>query len=315
MICAFALSFVYCTPQSPAANKFLLWGYMVPGTVKPNTHLEFKRATAGYDFIALTGLKLSADGTLRYAMTAEEIFLSSASNSNLVFMITFRGTKDGIALLSDKKRIDAAVSAICSFVDKKKSGHLHFDYEYLPQSMVPGLEYFFKKLKNTIRKTSGRIRLSMAVFPQVDFPSKWSSFHDLSVLERYCDEIVLMCYDYHRNGTVPGPVTDIAWAEKNIRHVIKYFAPERIWLGMPAYGYAWKDGGNKATAFSARIGKSLQKKNLCVRDVSGTMRCRYISEGSPVTAYFADEKTRELMMDLARAYSLKGAAVWRVGFD
>ncbi len=154
----------------------------------------------------------------------------------------------------------------------------------------------------------------MAVFPQIEFPKERAGFHDLAVIGPHLDEIVLMCYDLHRQGTTPGPVTDIEWSERNIAHALKLLSPRQIWLGVPAYGYSW-DASGKASALSARSGVKEATRCSAARHSSGTLYYECAGAKGLRRAWIADRHTRLLMERLAARYGLRGTALWRLGFE
>jgi spore germination protein YaaH len=57
-----------------------------------------------------------------------------------------------------------------------------------------------------------------------------------------------MAYDYHRPGTSPGPVAPLAWVEANIQNTLQTVPPEKLWLGIPGYGYRWRSPETRPVA-------------------------------------------------------------------
>ena len=155
--------------------------------------------------------------------------------------------------------------------------------------------------------------LSMALFPQIGFPAKWAGFHDYARLAPLLDEAVLMCYDLHRRGTVPGPVVSVSWAEENVRHALRHFRPEKLWLGIPAYGYAWTAGGVEVV--SARSGVRKAALYDGVRHESGCLYFEHRRGKETIKTYIADSHTRRELENLALKKKLKGTALWRLGLE
>ena len=167
---------------------------------------------------------------------------------------------------------------------------IHLDFEYLPPEYSKQLGLFLDDLN---KEYSGTI--TMAVFPKIGIPEKWSGFHDLAVISPRVDEVVLMCYDLHGSHTGPGPVTDVKWAEKNIKYALSLIEPGRLWLGIPAYGYRWC--GKKATALSSRHGVKKAEQHNARRDPSGTL---FYKSGNSCITYISDSHTRSLLTGLVK---------------
>jgi spore germination protein YaaH len=225
-------------------------------------------------------------------------------------MITFLSVSEGRAMLSSKKGRARAAEEIAAFIARGGYAGAHLDFEYLPPGDRGLLAEFLKELRPAMK---GK-KITMAVFPPVEFPAPWSGFHDLRTIGPFLDEVVLMCYDYHRPGTGPGPVIDLPWAERNIAEVLKHLRPEQVWLGMPAYGYSWNEAG-KTAVISARAGVREARISGGSRHPSGTLYYEFGEKGARKRAFVADARTRELMAGLARRYNLRGAALWRLGLE
>ena len=123
-----------------------------------------------------------------------------------------------------------------------------------------------------------------------------------------------MCYDLHDRHSSPGPVTDIAWAEKNIKFLLEHAEPGKIILGIPAYGYGWGASG-KVITLSARRGARLSTQNKSRRHSSGTLEVFFRQRGKNFHAFIGDRHTEEALRNLAARYSLRGTALWRLGLE
>ena len=227
-------------------------------------------------------------------------------------VISFQSAKDGRALLSSEKAGEKAIVSMLKLARDNGFNHVHLDFEYLPPSYALPLSQFLNPLKNTLEKNG--ILLSMAVFPQVEFPFELAGFHDFSIINACCHEVVLMCYDLHRADSPPGPVTDLAWAEKNIRHALRYFSPGRVWLGVPAYGYDYPAKG-RARVVSSAFAVKHSAKHRPSRHSSGTLRYEYTDKSGERVVFVSDKETRGRLEGLAARYGLKGVAVWRIGLE
>jgi len=285
------------------------WGYLVPGPALTDTYLESVMGL--YSVLTMTGFKIGETGDIIVesdSITNRIISITAKYHVTLYPLVSFKSAAQGHRILSSRALREKTAVKLSNFIRSKGFAGVHLDFEYLPPEDAGKLGHFLESLR---REYSGKI--TMAVFPPVGFPEKWNRFHDLNIIAPRVDEIVLMCYDYHGNHTGPGPVTDIRWAEQNIKRVLERIRPSRIWLGIPAYGYRWC--GGKAVALSAREGARLTEKYSPARDTSGTLRFFYSDTGRTCTVYISDKQTRSLLQKLASDYNLAGTALWRIGFE
>jgi spore germination protein YaaH len=293
---------VYCSGEAVS----LSWGYIVHTDKLPDAYLN--NVMNRYAVVSITGFILDDSGTLTTpsGSTFDALkALSGKSSASVYPIISFKTPSAGRRLLSSKQAQLRAARNIASCAGKNKFKGIHLDFEYLPPEDAPRLGSFLDQLRRKFRGV-----ITLAVFPQVDFPQKWSGFHDLSVISPRVDQLVIMCYDLHGIHTGPGPVTDVRWAEKNILHALAYVDASKVWLGVPAYGYRWC--GNHAVAVSSKQGIKEAASHTVRRDPSG---CLSYESGNSCITYLSDLYTRSLLSDLARRYGLAGTALWRIGFE
>lgn len=292
---------------APLPLRAATWGYIYHGSELDRGYLE--NVLPGYTVLALTGWKLDAGGNLLQEKTplmGEVLGIAAREHITVYPVITLQSPVAGTQLLQSKEGVARGLTQIREMIRQYGFTGIHLDFEYLPPSYAQYLGLFLDRA----RKALPGCALTMAVFPPVDFPPLQAGFHDLEIIAPRLDAMVLMCYDYHRPGTGPGPVTDTAWAERNIFHALRFCKPGRLWLGIPAYGYRWDDRG-RATVVTARQGAG----NGATRHPSGTLFRLHRADGRTYRTYLADSHTGELLRKLALDYGLAGTALWRLGFE
>ena len=71
---------------------------------------------------------------------------------------------------------------------------------------------------------------------------EWRGGYDLKALGEAVDLICLMTYDQSTHWTTPGPVGGWIWTNKNLEYALKVVPPQKLSLGIAAYGYRWYAG-------------------------------------------------------------------------
>lgn len=59
-------------------------------------------------------------------------------------------------------------------------------------------------------------------------------------LNNYCDTASIMSYGMAWAGSAPGPVSPRSWLEGIYNYAVQVMTPEKVFLGMPAYGWNWQ---------------------------------------------------------------------------
>lgn len=65
----------------------------------------------------------------------------------------------------------------------------------------------------------------------------WCVYADL---DPYCDTVSIMSYGMAWAGSAPGPVSPRGWLEGVYDYAVKAMSPDKIYLGLPAYGWNWR---------------------------------------------------------------------------
>ncbi len=299
-------TFLLCFPLDAKSPK---WGYILSSSDTGN----FEKQIGKYTVISLTGFRITRKGILKYRFTRQMRRIKEISGKAGAYifpLISFHSVEAGKKVLNSEKLTEISTRNILKLLDRYGFKGIHIDFEYLP----PEYSSSFGKFLHLLKMRMGNRQLTAALFPQVDFPIELSGFHKLSVLSPHLDQVVIMCYDLHSSRTGPGPVTGDEWAEKNIKYFARFFPGEKIWLGIPGYGYRWTNGRN-GRALSARSASAIARSRMHKRHSSGTMDIHYRKSGKEIWINYSDKKTRSLLTRLAEKYGLRGTALWRLGLE
>lgn len=144
--------------------------------------------------------------------------------------------------------------------------------------------------------------------------------HDYQALGAAANEVLLMTYEW---GYTYGPPMAVA-PLPNVRAVVEYalsvIPAEKIWLGIPNYGYDWPlpfvPGESKATSISNRYAVQLAIQYNAViqydeRAQSPWFRYRD-DRGTEHEVWFEDARSIRAKLALIPEYGLRGAGYWNL---
>lgn len=159
----------------------------------------------------------------------------------------------------------------------------------------------------------------------VDVPAKtaddpkaeWQGAFDYRAMGLIADAVILMTYEEHWPGSQPGSVASLPWVRQVIDYAGANIAREKLYLGIPIYGYDWAArGGAQAISY--------QKALLTARRFGSPIRWdsqqhsayfRYETMGQRHTVYFEDLRSVKEKLDLAVSQNLAGVAVWEMNLS
>ena len=157
--------------------------------------------------------------------------------------------------------------------------------------------------------------------------------YDHGAIAEHVDRIRIMAYDF--SVADPGPIAPLEWVETAITGTLAATgAPERLVLGLPAYGRNWPivvagecppDAPGRTTVTARTADDLIEWRGAVPQfdEATGEWFFEYDLEISDETAscvqtrrvHWVDGEGIRQRMDLAREYGLDGVALWALGFD
>lgn len=163
------------------------------------------------------------------------------------------------------------------------------------------------------------------LFVSMDVPAKfkdepdkaWTGPFDYRSISRNLDAVVLMTYEEHWPGSPPGSVASLGWVARVLDYALANMPANKIYMGLPLYGYDWTEGGGaqvisyrRALEIARRFGAALRWDD----DQSSTY-FTYESRGRRHTVYFEDPRSIREKLALAERKGIKGVAVWEMNLS
>jgi spore germination protein YaaH len=93
-----------------------------------------------------------------------------------------------------------------------------------------------------LKKSISPLRSTIAVHGKTSTKGDWygAEAQDWRSLCKLHDELLIMAYDFSYPGsTPPGETAPLGWVEKILAYGRKVCPPEKLRLGLAAYGYVW----------------------------------------------------------------------------
>lgn len=159
----------------------------------------------------------------------------------------------------------------------------------------------------------------------VDVPAKigsepldpWKGAFDYKSIGQSVDEVILMTYEEHWGGSPPGSVASLPWVTKVLNYAIANIPREKIYMGIPLYGYDWPERGTgkvigyqRAIELARRQGAPLQWDTI-----QHSTFFRYETGGVRHTVYFEDLRSLREKLELARQMGIRGVALWEMNLS
>ena len=200
---------------------------------------------------------------------------------------------------------------------------LDVDFEYIPPQDAGPYAAFLGSLTQRLNPLGYPVIAALAPKTSADQPGLLYEAHDYAAIGQAVNEVLLMTYEW---GYIYGPPMAVA-PLPNVRQVIDYAVTEipanKIWLGIPNYGYDWPlpfvQGQTRATSISSQEAIALARRyNVAISydERAQAPWFRYVDElGTEHVVWFEDARSIRAKLALIPEYGLIGAGYWNLMRD
>lgn len=215
--------------------------------------------------------------------------------------------------LSEAEARSQHVQDLVKLVMDNNYDGIDIDYESMDPADREAFSLFIEQLAVSLH-AQGKL-LSVTVHAKTDDQGTWTGprAQDWPRLGKAADEFKIMVYDYHSAAGEAGPIAPIEWADQVIAYAQATVPLEKVYLGIPFYGYDWV-GKQAASQTWMGIQALIKRYNAEVqRDQDNEAWFTY-DGGQLHTVRYADAlTTRTKIEQIFNKYpQLAGVAIWYV---
>jgi cellulose synthase/poly-beta-1,6-N-acetylglucosamine synthase-like glycosyltransferase/spore germination protein YaaH/peptidoglycan/xylan/chitin deacetylase (PgdA/CDA1 family) len=212
-------------------------------------------------------------------------------------------------LLSSPDKKSQLINDIFSYLEKYKLQGINLDFEEVKDKDIVAMHKFIEELYAKLH--SFGYLVTQDILPNDDS-------YDVKKLGKYEDYIFLMAYDQHWDKSVPGPISDQKWIEKETAEVTKNISPEKLVLCLGAFGYDWPDGDNAEIYTYQHALSTARIFHAPISFGNNSYNCSYsYTDNDSVNhqVYFIDAAGNFNTIRFADEYGAAGVALWRLGSE
>ena len=271
--------------------------------------------------------ELQTDGSFAYRFSSAEtpkylVSLGQSHGARVVPMVMSSGRAADNMLYDPAKRANFVNSAV-KLVEETKADGILVDLEALSDDTQQGLTILMKDIYERLHP-KGKLVMISVMSKTSATAQPWYDEYNYRDLAQYADYIQIMSYDKHYRTSAPGPVAPVEWVKQVMAYAVTEIPKEKILMGVPYYGRAWRTSGSgwtsKAFGWAVATQTATQFGAVIDRfytpgDPAGVPTFKYIDEdGYHRTAFFDDRQSWSSKLDLLDEFSLGGIGGWSMGW-
>ncbi len=226
-------------------------------------------------------------------------------------------------VLNDPALRATVIDNVWQVLESKPYVGVDVDFEYVGGENADAYATFLQEMRNVLQPLGYEVWVALAPKVRADQPGILYEGHDYAALGSIADRSLLMTYEW---GYTYGPAMAVSPLNQ-VRRVLDYgvsvIPPEKIFLGVPNYGYDWTlpyvAGESRAQSLGNVQAVDLAREQnaaITYDQTSQSPTYRYFvrQNGTPVEheVWFEDARSAQAMLALVPEYGLYGIGVWNI---
>ena len=222
------------------------------------------------------------------------------------------------AVMTDVRAQDRFVEQVLQTMREKGYRILDIDFEFVPAAQASVYAQLVARLRTAVNAMGGEVMVALA--PKTSRAQKGLLYegHDYRLLGEAADRLLLMTYEWGYTYGPPMAVAPLNKVEEVVRFAVGEIPAQKLYLGIPAYGYDWSLPYRQGTA-----AKSLAPQEAVRLAIAADAQILYEEEQQASYFYYTDKTGEHVVWfedarsvaakyALAAQYGLYGVSFWNL---
>lgn len=220
-------------------------------------------------------------------------------------------------ILSNRELSERLLGNLRQLVIDNGLAGVNIDFENIPPADRYLFNSFLERLVRAFKPLGLIVTVAVPAKTADNLQDSWGGAFDYATIGRLADYVMLMTYDEHWFGGLPGPIASLPWVVSVLDYAITLIPREKILLGIPTYGYDWSACGTKVVRWN-EVNQLISRygwQNVTWDNIASSPCLRYTENGVFHQVWFENTYSLKIKLALARNYGVAGIAIWRLGFE
>lgn len=298
----------------------------VNGYAFPNINMEVLRKTLpSLTYLSIFSYQVKPDGSL--TTINDGPLISAARDAGVAPLMVITNIKEGGSFDSDLAHTiltntevqNKLISNVTKTLKDKSYFGLDVDFEYIYAYDRENYNNFLRKIVSTLRPLGYTITTAVAPKTSANQPGVLYQGHDYPVHGALVDHVIIMTYEWGYTYGPPMAVAPLNQVRRVISYAVTAIPRNKIFMGIPNYGYDWTlpyKPGTAARALSNPGAVQLAYEvgaNIEYDSVAQSPFFRYYKDGVQHEVWFEDARSILAKLELVNEFKLGGISYWTIG--
>lgn len=206
------------------------------------------------------------------------------------------------------------------FVMREKGyGALDIDFEFIPPAEAEAYANFIAFMRRGLNAAGYAVIAALAPKSSRDQKGIGYEGHDYRLIGEAADAVFVMTYEWGYTYGPPLAVAPIASVRRVLDFAVSEVPPEKIYMGLPNYGYDWalpykpdetrarSIGCDEAITLARRFGAEIRYD-----ESSASPYFFYYDGGTQHEVWFEDARSYMAKLRLVEEYGFAGVGIWNI---
>lgn len=221
------------------------------------------------------------------------------------------------ALFADEAAQDRLIGEVLVTMRNKGYEGLDIDFEFIYPEEADAYAAFIARAR--VRLNQAGYPVIAALAPKTSRDQRGIAYegHDYALIGVSANEVFVMTYEWGYTYGPPLAVAPLASVRRVLDFAVSEIPAEKIFMGLPNYGYDWtlpyKPGESRARSIGNEEALAIARKfgaEIRFDEISATPFFHYNDNGVQHEVWFEDARSYLAKLRLIEEYGLAGAGIW-----
>lgn len=222
-------------------------------------------------------------------------------------------------LFQDQAARGALIENLAQTIASQGFAGVDIDFEYIPPEDAAVYAAFVRDVRARLEPPGYTVLVALAPKTSAEQRGLLYEAHDYRALGEAANNVLLMTYEWGYALSEPMAVAPIDKVEQVVRFATSAIPPDKIFLGIPNYGYDWtlpyvcgqsraRTVGNvQAVEQAIQVGAPIQYD-----ETAQSPHYNYWRDRAEHEVWFEDARSIRAKLALAGEYRLRGVSIWNI---